>query len=126
MTIKEKSFAFAARSRTIDVNCNKLRGQNNLKCRLGCDEEENQAHLLLCKGLAGSDIVKDVPNHDDIYVNDATKIETISKILQQKFKLLKETDDDNQVHSPIKACAASTYIDIYVPNVNVDINDELD
>lgn len=126
MTIKEKSFAFAARSRTIDVNCNKLRGQNNLKCRLGCDEEENQAHLLLCKGLAGSDIVKDVPNHDDIYVNDATKIETISKILQQKFKLLKETDDDNQVHSPIQACAASTSIDIYVPNVNVDINDELD
>ena len=54
-----------------------------------------------------------------------SEIETISKILQQKFKLLKETDDDNQVHSPIKACAASTYIDIYVPNVNVDINDEL-
>ena len=35
MTIKEKSCAFAARSRAIDVNCkNKLRGQNNLKSRL--------------------------------------------------------------------------------------------
>ena len=102
MTIKEKSFAFAARSRTIDVNCNKLRGQNSLKCRLGCDEEENQAHLLLCKVLAGSDIVKDVLNHDDIYMNDVPKIETISKILQQRFKLLNETYDDNQVHIPIQ------------------------
>ena len=126
MTIKEKSFAFAARSRTIDVNSNKLRGQKDLKCRLGCDEEENQAHLLLCKALAGSDIVKDVPNHDDIYVNDVPKIETISRILQQKFKLFKETYDDNQVHSPSQACAASPPIDIYIPNVNVNINDELD
>ena len=77
MTIMEKSFAFAARSRTIDVNYYKSRGQKDLKCRLGCDEEENQAHLLLCKALAGSDIVKDVPNHDDIYVNDVPKIGTI-------------------------------------------------
>ena len=65
-------------------------------------------------------------NHDDIYVNDVPKIETISRILQQKFKLFKETYDDNQVHSPLQACAASPSIDIYIPNVNVDINDELD
>ena len=127
MTIKEKCFAFAARSRTIDVKCNKLWGQKNLRCRLGCDEEENQAHLLQCKAIAGSDIVKDVPKYEDIYMNDVPKIETISKILNQKFNLLKETFDKNQVHSPIQACAASaSSINIYVPNVNVNIADELD
>ena len=35
-----------------------------------------------------------------------------------------ETYDNNQVHSPTQACAA--YIDIYMPNVNVDIIDDLD
>ena len=44
--------------------------------------------------------------------------------IQQKFKLLNENLDDNKVHSPTQACAASTFIDIYISNVNVDIIDE--
>ena len=59
MTIKEKCFAFAARSRTIDVRCNKLWGEKNLQCRLGCDENETQTHLLQCRALVNNDIVKD-------------------------------------------------------------------
>ena len=59
-------------------------------------------------------------------MNDVPTIEIISKILQQKFKLLSETYDNNQVHSPKQACAASTSIDIYMSNVNVDNIDELD
>ena len=60
-------------------------------------------------------------------MNDVPKIETISKILKQKLNLLKETFDENQVHSPLQACAASApNINIYVPSVNVNIADELD
>ena len=51
MTIKEKSFSFALRSRTIDVKCNKLNGQTNVKCRLGCDQDKSQPHLLQCSAL---------------------------------------------------------------------------
>ena len=102
-------------------------GKTHIKILQLCEEEENQAHLLQCKAIADSDIVKNVPKYEDIYVNDVPKIETISKILNQKFNLLKETFDENQVHSPKQACAASApSINIYVPNVNVDIADELD
>ena len=123
MTIKEKSFAFATRSRTLDVRCNKMHGETDLKCRLGCSEDENQTHLLNCKALINTDIVKDIPIYEDVLSNDAIKIGNISRILQQKLKLLKETNDNCHVHSSQKACAASTNnIDNYIPNVNVDID----
>ena len=123
MTIKEKSFAFATRSRTLDVRCNKMHGETDLKCRLGCSEDENQTHLLNCKALINTDIVKDIPIYEDVLSNDAIKIGNISRILQHKFKLLKETNDNCHVHSSQKACAASTNnIDNYIPNVNVDID----
>ena len=61
MTIKENSFAFALRSRTIDVSCNKLQGKSNVKCRLGCDQDESQPHLLHCSALRDSTLIKDLP-----------------------------------------------------------------
>ncbi len=72
----------------------------------------HMSHLLNCKALINTDIS-----------NDAIKIGNISRILQQKFKLLKETNDNCHVHSSQKACAASTNnINNYTPNVNVDID----
>ena len=70
--------------------------------------------------------------YEDILTNDSIKIETISRIIQQRFKLLQEAYDRNQVNSSKKACSASTpIIDSYGTNlqtVNVDINivDDLD
>ena len=102
MTIKEKSFAFALRSRTIDVKCNKLQGQTNVRCRLGCDQDESQPHLLQCSALIDSNIVKELPNHEDIQGKSAQKIETMSKILLKKFNLLKEISDSSS-----QECSAS-------------------
>ena len=75
----------------IDVRCNKLHGQSQLMCRLGCDRKETQNHLLDCDALTDSSIVKDLPEYPDLYGKDIQKMENISKILQDKFKLLKET-----------------------------------
>ena len=125
MTIKEKSFCFAARSRMVDVRCNKLFGQSQLKCRLGCDTNETQSHLLDCAALTASDIIKDLPDYADIYGKDCAKLEAISKILQVKFKHLKDLNDQNQVNGSSKSCSASDINDLNVPHVNVD-SDDLD
>ena len=97
MTIKEKLFCFAARSRMIDVRCNKLYGQSQLMCRLGCDSKETQNHLLDCDVLTDSSIVKELPKYEDLYGKDIQKMENISKILQDKFKLLKETKPSERI-----------------------------
>ena len=126
MTIKEKSFCFAARSRMIDVRCNYPQGQGQLMCRLGCDTKETQNHLLDCAALTDSNIVQEVPAHDDIFGKDIAKMEITSKILQVKFKLLKELHELNQVNRSSKSCSASNicvYVPVPVPNVNTDTDD---
>ena len=123
MTIKEKLFCFAARSRMIDVRCNKLYGQSQLKCRLGCDTKETQSHLLDCVSLTDQNIVKELHKHDDIYGEDIAKMETISKILQVKFKLLKDLHEENQVNGSSKSCSASTINVLNVTHANIDIDD---
>ena len=123
MTIKEKLFCFAARSRMVDVKCNKLYGQIHLKCRLGCDAMETQNHLLNCDALSDSNIVKEIPKYSDLIGKDVHKMETISKILQAKFKLLKELYELYQVNGLPQSCSASN-INVHVPNVpNVSVDD---
>ena len=122
MTINEKSFTFALRSRTIDVNCNKLQGQINVKCRLGCDQDESQPHLLHCSALRDSTIVKDLPVYEDIHGKSVEKIETLSKIIQQKFKLFIETAETPQVNSS-QASSTSASINSCKNNVIIDAVD---
>ena len=123
MTIKEKLFCFAARSRMVDVRCNKLNGQIHLKCRLGCDVNETQNHLLDCHALSDSNIVKKIPDYADLMGKDVEKMETVSKILQAKFKLLKELHEQHQVNGSLQSCSALN-TNVIVPHVpNVSIND---
>ena len=122
MTIKEKLFCFAARSRMVDVRCNKLNGQIHLKCRLGCDVNETQNHLLDCDALSDSNIVKKIPEYADLLGTDVKKMETVSKILQAKFKLLKELHEQHQVNGSLQSCSAlnTNVIVPHVPNVSID------
>ena len=94
-----------------------LQGQTNVKCRLGCDQDESQPHLLHCSALRDSTIVKDLPNYEDIHGKSVEKIETLSKILQNKFKLFKETIETPQVNSS-QACSASASINVNICNNN--------
>ena len=105
----------------IDVRCNKLHSQSQLKCRLGCDTKETQNHLLDCVALADSNIVKETPDYADIHGKDIAKMEKTSKILQAKYKLLKELYEQNQVNGSKKSCSASNICN-YVPHVT-DIDD---
>ena len=66
-----------------------------------------------------------MPNYEDIHGKSVQKIETLSKILQQKFKLLKETAETPKVNSS-QACSASASININICKNNVNINDAVD
>ena len=98
-------------------------GQSLLKCRLGCDTNETQSHLLDCVALTDPNIVKELLEHDDLYGEDIAKIETISKILQMKFKLLTELHEENQVNGSSKSCSASTINVLNVSHLNIDVDD---
>ena len=90
LTIKEKCFTFAARSRMIDVHCNFKVGKQNLKCRKCRNMDEDQKHLLECPALADNGMVpvNKVPLYEDLFKKDVTKIEVLGKLLLTKFKAL--------------------------------------
>ena len=51
LSLKEKAFTFAIRTRMIDLKSNFKVGQKDLKCRLCDKHEEDQQGLLLCPAL---------------------------------------------------------------------------
>ena len=81
-----------------------------------------QNHLLDCAALTDTSIVKEIPDYADLHGKDTAKMETISKILEVKFKLMKELNEPNQVNGPLNSCSASNNC-VYVPHVNTFIND---
>ncbi len=111
------------------LECNKLNGEIQLMCRLGCNTKENQNHLLNCEALSDSSIVEKLPEYADLHGKDVEKLEIISKILQARLKLLKELHELDQVNGSVQpptgavqSCSASN-INIYVPNVNISFDD---
>ena len=86
MTIKEKQFAFAARTRMLDLKTNFKAGAADTTCRRCEREEETQEHLLYCPALSDSSIVQGLPLYSDILEENSTKIATISRILCDKYK----------------------------------------
>ena len=91
MNIKEKSFIFSARSRMLDLKANFKTGQSDLICSKCLKAEENQKHLLVCPSLADNSIMNTsyLPQYEDLFSDEAVKIENIGKILMTKFNLFK-------------------------------------
>ena len=88
LSIKEKSFIFAARSNMIDLKCNFKIGKTDLLCR-GCNiEEECQQHILKCKALSDNSVADVIPEYDDLNSNNPKKIAIIGRILMEKFNAI--------------------------------------
>ena len=85
LSINDKKFIFAARTRMLDMKGNFKTGQLDKKCRKCETTEETQQHLLDCPALSDSSLVLGSPSYDDLFGADPS---TIGKILQFKFKLL--------------------------------------
>ena len=89
LSIQEKQFAFAARTRMLDVKGNFKIGQVDAKCRRCLNSEETQEHLLHCPTLMDGGVVSDVLQYDDLLGEDTQKIKNIARILLEKFKIFK-------------------------------------
>ena len=91
LSIKEKQFTFAARSRMLDVRSNFRIGLKTTQCRRCEDSEETQEHLLHCPTLRDGGVVRDVPQYDDLLGEETKKIVNISRILSTKFDTFLKT-----------------------------------
>ena len=90
MTINERQFLFALRTRMIDVKANFKVGQSDIRCRACFQAEESQEHILQCPELKEKEIVTGLIDYKDLFKNNTEKLAHISRILGRKLKRLKE------------------------------------
>ena len=115
LTNKEKAFAFAARSHMLDLRGNFKYGKVDTNCSLGCDQLEDQPHLLSCPAINAQIATND---YSDIFGNNPLKVETITRKLFSKYSEFKAT-----VHRQNQPSAAATnddndnFVDIDVIDV---------
>ena len=76
---------FQARCRMLDVKTNYKNRYVNLLCPLGCNMEDTQQHLLACEKLGDSSIVQKIPEYDELFDKDVTKIVNVASILRSKL-----------------------------------------
>ena len=115
MTIREKCFAFAARSRMLDIHANFKVGKSDIKCRKCLNSDEDQKHLLVCPALTDNSLVHSslTTRYEDLFGNDIIRIETIGKLLQSKLKQLKSDQNttkctDTNIDTNVVTCAATS------------------
>ena len=124
MTIREKCFVFAARSRMLDIHANFKVGNDDIKCRKCRKSDEDQRHLLKCPELSDRSIVQSSStiSYEDLFCNDIKKVEAIGKVLESKLKQLKSDSKPTMcTDTNIVTCAASS-----VSQVTDKIEEELD
>ena len=74
----------------IEVADNFKTGKQDLLCKCCRKENETQQHLLYCDALLDNGLVADFPMYEDLYSEEADKIETISHILIDKYEKFKK------------------------------------
>ena len=84
---------FAVRSRMTQVKCNfKTQFNQNIFCSLGCNEAENQQHLLECQYILNELQDKTVLSeceYTDVFCNDNRQIEIV-KIFNEILNIRKQ------------------------------------
>ena len=112
ISIHEKCFIFAARTKMLDINGNFKVGQSDLKCRQCCKDEETQDHILTCSILNENSAlpVSDSIVYQDINGTNINKMTRVSKILMENLKKL------HQVHSSTSAATNNIVITDHATN----------
>ena len=88
LSTKEKRFAFAVRSRGLDLQNNFKAGKSNLNCRLCNEHLEDQMHLLTCSALSnvGHTQTTSQPPYSDMFSQNIEELIQITKLLHDKYK----------------------------------------
>ena len=111
LSINDKKFIFAARTRMLDLKGNFKTGKLDKKCRKCEQSEETQEHLLDCPALGDSSLVLGSPSYSDLFGADPSNI---GHILKYKFKLLKT----------VIPCAPTTSAATMIDNIVVDLDNK--
>ena len=84
LSINEKQFIFAARTRMLDLRGNFKTGKVERKCqkcKQKCEiEKETQQHILDCPALRDSSLVVGRPNYQDLFGAEPSIIRNILKL----------------------------------------------
>ena len=104
ISLKEKAFMFAVRTRMIDLKSNFKAGKRDLKCRLFDKHEEDQKGLLLCSAL-NSDPSR-TPLYTDLFSERKEKTTYIALILKEKFQSFQNLQVQGQRHSQPSAASS--------------------
>ena len=89
LTIQEKQFIFAARTRMLDVKANFKSSESDLSCRKCRKATEDQEHLLNCESLLDLNPVTSPPRYEDIFGVEIENITRTGRILKEKYNLFK-------------------------------------
>ena len=114
LSLEEKRFLFAARTRGLRLGNNFKQGKQDIKCRLCKDHIEDQQSLLSCSALKHIKSPSH-PKYSDIFSGNLDKLAAITKLLKVKF-----ADFTTQVNRQ-QSSSATNVID-----VDHDINDIVD
>ena len=74
----------------IQVKDNFKNGKDDLLCKCCQKQIETQQHLLSCEKLMDNSVVADLHRYEDLYLEDADKVEKIGHILAEKFNKFKK------------------------------------
>ena len=111
LSIEEKQFLFAARTRGLGVMNNFKQGKQDIKCRLCKNHTEDQQSLLTCSALNKIGFSSQ-PAYCDIFSDNMDKMTAITKLLKEKYAEFTLHVNRQQSSSAIN-----------VINVTYDIND---
>ena len=94
----EKYFLFKLRTRMVNLKTNFKNNFNDLKCKLGCNIEENQKHLLECEILLSKsdDLASNIKiEYEDIF-KDKKEQNEAAKLLYIAWKIRQNIIEENQ------------------------------
>ena len=86
-------FLFSSRTRMLDVGGNfSQRHEGKTKCKLGCNEEDTQRHLLTCPVLAKNDVRNpdDKSEYEDLFSSQVEDQLKIAALMESKYSRRKE------------------------------------
>ena len=86
---REKKFLFQIRTRMIEVKANFKNNHSDILCPLGCEDEDDQNHLLHCKKLIqnNNDITTGNIEYSDIFHEDISRQVRILRIINNLWKI---------------------------------------
>ena len=114
LSIEEKQFLFAARTRGLNLRNNFKQGKQDIQCRLCGKHTEDQQSLLTCSALDNVEAPLQ-SEYRDIFSDRIDKITAITKVLKAKFE-----EFNFQVNRQMSRSATAIVVNVDDTVVNID------